>query len=138
MKNSYLVLFLLILILFLLLEFSFFSIPFIFIFSILVLSFYRNEISFLFVLLAGLMVDSLRIENFGITPFFIFATFLIIYLYEKYFGSSDVMVITLITIIATFVYSYILSYSLSSVVLLLLIAGALFYIFQYLVKKGIL
>ncbi len=84
------------------------------------------------------MVDSLRIENFGITPFFIFATFLIIYLYEKYFGSSDVMVITLITIIATFVYSYILSYSLSSVVLLLLIAGALFYIFQYLVKKGIL
>lgn len=138
MRNYQYILFFLFLALFLVLELTIFSIPFVFILSIVLLSFYRTPLAFIFVLMSGIFLDALRVDNFGFTPIFIFATFLVIHLYESYFGSSDFVVISLITVIATFMYAYILSYSLIGVILMFLLITILFYIFKYLVKKGIL
>lgn len=138
MRNSYLILFFLVLIVFLLLELSIFSLPLVFIFSVVVLAFYRSLFAFLFVLFAGLTLDAIRVDNFGITPLFVFSTFLAVHLYERYFGSPDVLPIALITVVGTFIYAYVLSYSLFSVILMFLILGALLYAFHYLVKKGVL
>lgn len=138
MRNSYLVLFLLLLALFLLLELTIFSLPFVFVLSVVFLAFYRSSFAFVFVLLAGLSLDALRVDSFGITPLLIFVTFLGVHLYERYFGSSDVLPIALITVVGTCIYAYILSYSLFSVILMFLILGILLYLFQYLVKKGVL
>lgn len=138
MRNYQYFLFFLFLALFLMLELTIFSLPFIFILSIVFLALYRTPLAFISVFVSGILLDALRIDNFGITPIFIFTTFLIIHLYERYFGSSDFLVIALITVIATFIYAYILSYSLIGVILMFLVATILFYVFKYLVKKGIL
>lgn len=138
MRNYQYILFFLFLSLFLVLELTIFSIPFIFISSIVLVSFYRTPLAFIFVLMSGIFLDALRVDNFGLTPIFIFVTFLLIHLYEQYFGSSDFFVITIISIVATVIYAYVLSYSLIGVILMFLLIAILFYIFKYLVKKGIL
>lgn len=138
MRGYYLILFLLLLTLFLLLELTIFSLPFVFLFSVIILAFHRSLPSMLLVLIACLMLDAIRVDLFGITSILVFLTLLVIHLYERYFGSSDVFPIAAITIIGTFIYSYVLSYSLFSVILMFVLIGILLYLFQYLVKKGLL
>jgi len=106
--------------------------------SVVLLAFYRTTVIFIMVFLGGLSLDALRVEDFGITPLFVFAAFLIIHLYERYFGSSDIAIIAFITLSATFIYTYVLSYSFINVIMTVLTLGVLFYLFQYLVKKGVL
>lgn len=59
----------------------------------------------------GFVIDSLRVTNFGLTPLFLIVLMLAIFLYERYTGSKDYVVATIIVIATGIFYARILSYS---------------------------
>lgn len=104
----------------LLIESSIFSFPLVFVFSAAVLSIFRNVKISILVFILGLFADSFRVVNFGITPIFMFSTYALVFLYEKYFGRNDYVSILAILIFAAILYSIVLSFSLFNVFLLIL------------------
>lgn len=119
-------------------ESSMVSFPLFLILGLTALSLDRSfNISF-FLFLGGLVVDSLRGMPFGSTPFFIFVTMLILFLYEKYFGSRDIMVIIVVFLIAVIIYSILLSYSLLQLTIVGFILLIVSLISMFLIKRGII
>ena len=126
MKNFKLIAILIIVsILLLLIETTIFNFPFVFIYSVVALFFIKKIPMFIGIFLLDFIIDSLRVGHFGLTPIFVFATISIIFLYEKYFGSNDIVVSGLIVALAVIVYAYALSYSVFMVILffVLMIVG---------------
>lgn len=104
----------------LLVESSIFSFPMVFVFSVVILSVFRNIKAGILVFILGLFADAFRVVNFGITPVFIFLTYVLIFLYEKYFGRNDYVSILAILVFATIIYSIVLSFSLFYILLAVL------------------
>lgn len=63
------------------------------------------------------MTDASKVTNFGLTSFFVFMTFLVVLYYEKYFGKNDAVAVIAILVLATLIYSFYLSFSLTNVIL---------------------
>lgn len=101
----------------LILETTIFNFPYIFLIGIITIFFHRKMSSFIFAFIIGFFIDSLRLTSFGITPIFIFSTFLLILLFEKYSGSKDLISNGIIIYATAFLYAYVLNYSLFLMVL---------------------
>lgn len=84
----------------------------------------------------GIVLDSLRVSHFGVTPIFIFSALLTIFLYEKYFGSDDLMVAAVIGMSFIFAYAYFLSYSLILVMLFFSLIAAIWVLRNVFRKKN--
>lgn len=65
---------------------------------------------FSFVFLVALILDSLRVVAFGITPIFLFGSFFILLMYKKTFGLSDPRVLFAMVLLIGIVYSKIVGY----------------------------
>lgn len=104
---------------FLLIESTVLPFPFVFTFATLVLILFRNTKALLFALFLGLFSDALRVNNFSLTPIFIFLTFLVVLLYENYFGKNDIVALIAILILSTLIYSYFLAFSFFYIFLLI-------------------
>lgn len=122
----------------LLMESSIFSFPFVFVFSIAVLAIFRNLKASIFALILGLFSDSFRVINFGLTPMYIFSTYLAILFYEKYFGKNDIIAIISIIVLSTLIYAYYMNFSFFNIflaVFTLLILWVSSIIFNYSFKS---
>lgn len=119
-----------------LLETTVFNFPFVFIICSILLLFVKKNIFFVSAFFIGIMIDSLRVSNFGLTPLFIFGTVFLIFLYERYSGSKDLVVASIVIGAVTLVYAYVLSYSIPMLVsfFIFVIAGTL--VFDFLRKRG--
>lgn len=102
-------------------ESSVISFPLVFVFSVVILSIFRNIKVSILVFVLGLFADSFKVVNFGITPIFIFLTYTLIFLYGKYFERNDIVAELAVLVFATVIYSFFLSFSLLNVCLLILI-----------------
>lgn len=88
------------------------SFPLFYLASFILLFQKKNKIIFTSVLLFGVMLDIIHLNALGITPLIIFFSYFLVMLYEKYFGSRDLIVALFIAIVGTLFYSYFLKYSL--------------------------
>jgi len=104
----------------LLIESTKIAFPLVFVFSAIVLLLFRDTKSFLLVFILGLMSDSGRVLNFGMTPIFSFLTFYVVKFYEQYFGKNDIGAITAIIILASFLYSYFLNFPFLNIILVVI------------------
>lgn len=93
-------------------ESTLFSFPLFFIISLLLIYIKRDLIFYIAIFVMGVVLDMIRMSPLGITPLCIFASYLVLYGYEKYFGSKDIIIAVFIAVISWFLYSYFLHYSL--------------------------
>ncbi len=120
----------------LLLETTVINFPLVFFLACILIFFIKKIPAFIAALILCFIIDSLRVSNFGLTAIFLFATLLFVILYEKFSGSDDIAMKTLIIGIATFLYAHFLSYSVFLVFLMFLVIIVCWYIFDLLQKKG--
>jgi hypothetical protein len=93
------------------LESTVLSFPITFLLGAIMLFYFKKVYIYAIVILNGFIIDSLRIENFLYTPFFLLTTVGLIFLYEKFSGSSDRVVSTVIVFSATLLYANVMYYS---------------------------
>lgn len=117
------------------LESSLLSFPITFLFGALVLAYLKKVYLYILVFLNGFIIDSLRIENFLYTPFFLLATIGAIYLYERVSGSRDILVSTVIIFTAMLLYANVMYYSIPLLIGFYFIAILGFIIFNMLKKN---
>lgn len=116
-------------------ETTFFSFPLFFIVSLLLIYTKRDLIFYIAIFVMGISLDMMRMSPLGVTPLCIFASYLLLYVYEKYFGSKDIIVAIFIAFFSWFLYSYFLHYSLhlffSAIVIGLACWGAYAFILRH-------
>lgn len=115
----------------LILETTVINFPLAFFIGVITLVFVKKVHAYILVFVLAFMIDSLRVLNFSYTPLFLLATIGLIFLYEKYSGSNDVIVASIIIAMAGFIYTHFMSYSLvltlTFYVIILVIFGAVNY-----------
>lgn len=104
----------------LLIESSLISFPFTFIYTSCILIIFRSRTFYLIAFILGLFADSFRVVDLSITPIFAFATYLVVLLYEKYFGRNDYIAEIAIVILISLIYSYLLSFSFFNLFIMIL------------------
>lgn len=122
----------------LLLETTRLNFPFVLIIASAFVIFKKDITTYVFMFVLGFMIDALRISHFGITPLCLFATIVGIKLYERYFGSSDVVVAIVIASSIAISYTFLVSYSMSMVVSFIIFIGIAALALNVLKQKGIL
>lgn len=137
MKITHLIILLLcMLLLAVVLETTIINFPFIVICGLGIAVYFKKLSAYVLVFILGIVLDSLRVSHFGVTPIFIFGALLAIFLYEKYFGSNDLMVATVIGMSFIFAYAYFLSYSLMLVVLFYALIATIWMLSNFFKKKN--
>lgn len=119
----------------LVLETTIVGFPFIVLMGLALVFWFKNTQAAIAALILGLCIDSLRVSHFGITALFIFTAMALIHLYEKYFGSRDVVVAVFVTMAAGLIYSYLANYSITLVASVFVIVIVTWYIFASFTKK---
>lgn len=112
--------------LFLLIESSLFPFPFLLIFSIILYLIDDSKIMLVYIFLLGLILDSLHVARFGLTPFFVFATLFIINLYKDKFEIKDYRFVVLIAAVSSILYAAIAGYAFNLPLDVLLFVSAIF------------
>lgn len=95
----------------LLVETTWLNFPFIFLIGAVLLLLIKRVPMYVIVFIMGILIDSLRITNFGLTPIFLLGTAGIVFLYERYSGSSDPVVAGFVIAVMAIAYSHFLNYS---------------------------
>lgn len=121
----------------LIIESSLISFPFIFFLGSFMLFFFKKIHIYAIVFLNAFIIDSLRVVNFSYTPLFLIATISMILLYEKYSGSNDPLVATLIIFMTGVIYVHYMSYSLFVTISLCFFVTIFYVVFQILKKRRI-
>ena len=113
MKNYQLIISIIFLALvFLLVETTIINFPLTFIFAVSLAVVFKKTPVYIGIYTLAFIIDALRVSNFGITALAISLVLFVLYLYEKYSGSKDIVVAVVLTLSFSFAYSYFLSYSL--------------------------
>ncbi|RJP47580.1 MAG: hypothetical protein C4584_00310 [Armatimonadetes bacterium] len=99
---KYLLLLLLILSLFL--EGILFSLPLVFILSLVILVFYPEKKIYFFVFVVGFFLDSLRVVNPGITSLMVFSFYFIFQIYQNIFEVKDYKLLILLVFVSSLIY----------------------------------
>lgn len=120
-----------------LLETTVINFPFVFLLASIILLLVKRFPAYIAAFLLGFFIDSLRVANFGFTPIFIFTTSIFILLYERFSGSKDIVVASVIIAAMAFAYSYVLSYSMYLLVAFMLIILSGSFAVNQLKKRGI-
>lgn len=112
MKNYHLIIIAAVfLIIILFIETTLINFPFVFLATVYGAVFVKRMPAYVAAFILGFAIDSLRASNLGITSLSVFSVILFLYLYERYFGSTDAMVATFVIVAAALIYTYFLSYS---------------------------
>lgn len=120
---------------FFILETTIINFPFVFIFCAALLVLVKKVYTAIGAVIAGLIIDSLRVDGFGITPFFLIGVILIILLYERYSGSSDLLLAGVIIALFTFLYSRLLDYSMTMTVGFIVISFIVWQVYKILEER---
>lgn len=99
----------------LLLEASIIPFPFVFIFSLLLLIYFRSHFTEVVVLSFALMLDVLRMHTIGITPLMIFSVLFLMDLYRYAFNTRDKKFILIILAVSSLIYAQMVRYEISPI-----------------------
>ena len=110
-KNLILILIILLFFLLVFLETTIFNFPFVFLYLAIMLIMVKRTYTSIGAVAGGIVIDSIRVSGFGLTPIFLIATILTILVYEKYSGSRDLLLAGVIVALFGFMYTHFLSYS---------------------------
>jgi hypothetical protein len=121
-----------------LLETTIVAMPLVYLIGAFILVFMRRVRIYILVFLMAFFIDSLRVTYFGLTPLFLVALCTIIFLYEKYSGSSDTLISSIFIAVTSILYAHVLSYSVNLTILLLCIAGIGWFVISQIQRKGII
>lgn len=119
----------------LLIESTFSFFPLVLIFSYFLFFAWSDFRALLIILLVSFVLDSLRVVNFGITPLFIFTSFLLLFLYKKIFTLSDPRIIFTITLTFGIIYSKIVGYG-TNIIFSSILLVAFLVLFKYFQTKN--
>ena len=122
-------------IVFFILETTIANFPFVFIFYAVLLVMIKKVYTAIGAVAAGLIIDSLRVDGFGITPFFLIAVILVILMYERYSGSADLLLAGVIIALFTFLYARLLGYSMTLTVGFIVISFILWQVYKILDER---
>lgn len=111
----------------LIIETTIISFPFIYFIGATLLVLMKKIRLYIMVFVIAFFIDALRVSNFGYTPLFLLATVASILFYEKFSGSDDFVVISLVIAVIGFIYAHFMSYS----IMLTIVFYALFCIGIY-------
>lgn len=117
-------------------ETTVFSVPLVYVLGAFLVIFYRRVRIYIFVFLLAFFIDSLRVSNFGLTPVFLIALCVLIFIFERYSGSNDRLVASTIICASSIMYAHYLSYSVGFTIFLILIGVLISYIFYLFNKRG--
>ena len=92
-------------------ETSLVNFPFIFFLGAALLILIKSVRLYAFVFFLAFATDALRVSNFGLTPLFLAGILSLIFLYERYSGSSDLLVAGIVVAASGFFYARLLTYS---------------------------
>ncbi len=92
-------------------ETSLVNFPFIFFLGATLLLMIKKVRIYVLVFILAFATDALRVSNFGLTPLFLVGALSIIFLYERYSGSSDFFVAGIVVAAFGFFYARVLTYS---------------------------
>ncbi len=110
----------------LILETTVVNFPLVFFIGVITLVLIKKVHVYVLVFILAFMIDSLRVLNFSYTPLFLLATIGLILLYEKYSGSNDIIVASIIIAMTGFIYTHFMSYSLVLTLTFYVIVFAIF------------
>lgn len=99
-----------ILLLLLLVESTLVAYPFVFILIFLLFMREQSIATLIIVLIAGFMLDSLRVIPLGTTPLFSFGLFFVLFLYNRALHLGEVMLLLAVCFAATVLYSMVAHY----------------------------
>lgn len=119
------------------LELTLFPFPLVFIFSLLLYILYPRSTSVIIGFCAGLILDAVKVDAMGITPFAIVAASMIVELFNKALELKDYKFIILFLFLASYIFALIFGYNRN----ILLYAGVFVSIafgISYLFKRRIL
>ncbi len=135
--NNRLIFFTLILasILALIVETTLINFPFVFFLGAILLLLVKKVRLYILVFIIAFASDSLRVTNFGITPLFLAGLLLLTFLYERYSGSNDILVASLITCCFGFFYASFLGYSMTLTIAFYVSIGIGYFIFSQLKSR---
>lgn len=137
-KNSYIILTIFLIIISLIIETTIINFPFIFIFCATLLVLVKRTYMSIGAVICGILIDSLRISGFGLTPLFLIGTILLILLYEKYSGSRDLLLAGVIIGLFAFVYTHLLHYSLTLTVGFIIISFVSWQMLRILQRRSLI
>lgn len=120
------------------LEASFIGFPFTFFIASFMLVIVKRVNIYILAFLNAFIIDSLRVSNFGLTPLFLLAEIFAILIYERYSGSKDILIATIVIVVTGFIYSHFMGYSLSSVIVFYVVSFALFISLIFLKRSKLL
>lgn len=110
-------------------ERSVFQIPIVFIIMSILAVFLRSNTSYFFVFTWSIIHDAVSVYAVGITAVFIFLLILIINLYERYTGSRDSVITTLLISFSTLIYANYFNYSIFATTMAILTGYLGWYLF---------
>lgn len=114
------------------------AVPLVYLIGAFFLIFLRRVRIYILVFILAIFTDSLRVTDFGLTPLFLLALCGIIFIYEKYSGSDDKLISSLIISASAVIYAHYLAYSVNLTLFFLVMAGIVWYGFYRLQQKGVL
>ncbi len=115
----------LILVLSLFLETTLFSFPLVVVTALLLYIFFPKTETLFMVFMIGLLLDALKVSQFGITPLFLMGVFLLLNFYKRYFEPKDLLFVTPFVFLCAFIYALLVSYAVSITFYSLLFVQAL-------------
>lgn len=137
MKNyKFIIFFIIVSFIAVLIETTLINFPAVFLLGVVSAVFIKKIPMYIGVFLLSFMIDSVRVSHFGMTALFIFATVICTMIYEKYSGSDDILITSIIICAALFAYSQFLSYSLFFLMVFLGIIIVGWYLLTFFRKRG--
>lgn len=97
---------------------------------------YKRLPTYFMVFILSFIIDSLRVSEFGITALFLALCAGLTLLYERFSGSSDIVIAGLVVAVAGFIYTQILSYSTALTVGFYLLIVVVLILFRELKRRG--
>ncbi len=97
-------------------ETSLVNFPFVFFLGATLLVMMKKVRLYILVFILAFVCDALRVSGFGLTPLFLAGLLSVIFIYERYSGSNDVIVAGIIIALFGFFYTRLLMYSVPLVV----------------------
>lgn len=120
----------------LILETTVINFPFTFFIGAILLYMLKKNPVYIGVMILGIIIDALRVTNFGLTPIFLFSTVILMLFYEKFSGSSDAVIAGFIIALTGFFYSQFLGYSLGLTISFMAICTVIWVTYRILKRRG--
>lgn len=119
----------------LVIETTLINFPFVYFVGVSLLILMKRVRLFVYVFILAFAADSLRVSSFGLTPLFLAGVLFVVFLYERYSGSSDIIVAAIIAACLGFFYVTSASFSVPLTVSFYLLISIGYLLFQNLKSR---